>query len=47
MASVVEICNLALSQIGDVFIESLTETTKEAKRCAAVYDHDRGRFCGP
>jgi len=41
MASVVEICNLALSQIGDVFIESPPETSKEAKRCAAVYDHDR------
>lgn len=41
MASVVEICNLALSHIGDVFIESLTENTKEARRCRLGYDPAR------
>ena len=41
MPSVVEICNLALAEVGDIFIESLTENTKEAKRCNVAYNPAR------
>lgn len=37
MASVVEICNMALAEVGDVFIESLSENSKEARRCTVAY----------
>jgi len=51
MASEVQICNLALSHVGGYRIQSLSESTKEARECnllypyardAALADHDWG-----
>jgi hypothetical protein len=41
MASVVEICNMALADVGDIFIESLADTSKEARRCSVAYNPAR------
>tara|TARA_R110000822_G_scaffold98351_5_gene222535 strand:+ start:2229 stop:2810 length:582 start_codon:yes stop_codon:yes gene_type:complete len=38
MASVVQICNLALAKIGDEQITSLTENSKAARLCNLVYE---------
>ena len=38
MASKIDICNLALSHVGAYRIESLTESTKEARECNKFYD---------
>ena len=39
--SVVKICNLALSRLGDDSISSLTEDSKPARSCNLIYDHTR------
>lgn len=41
MASEVQICNLALSQLGAYKIESLSESTEEARQCNLHYDNVR------
>lgn len=41
MASVVSICNLALSHIGKNNINALTEPTAEARACQQFYAHSR------
>lgn len=41
MASVVSICNLALSNIGKDNINALTEPTAEARACNQFYEHTR------
>jgi hypothetical protein len=38
MASKVDICNIALSHVGAYRIQSITETTKEAKECNNFYE---------
>lgn len=38
MASAVQICNLALSKIGEEQITSLTDNSKAARRCNLVYE---------
>jgi len=38
MASVVQICNLALSKIGSPPISSLTEDSREAAACSMIYE---------
>ncbi len=42
MASVVSICNLALSNIGKDNINALTDAGAEARACSQFYDHVRG-----
>ena len=39
--SAVEICNLALSRLGEKRIASLDEKTKEANECSLFYERDR------
>ena len=41
MASVVSICNLALSNIGKDNINALTDAGAEARACSQFYDHTR------
>lgn len=41
MASVVSICNLALSNIGKENINALTDAGAEARACSQFYDHTR------
>lgn len=41
MASVISICNLALSNIGKDNISSLTEASAEARACNQFYEHTR------
>lgn len=41
MASVVEICNMALSQLGNATIQSLDEASNEAKYCKLHYAQAR------
>jgi len=41
MASEVSICNLALVRLGASTIASLTENTKEGRRCNALYEINR------
>jgi hypothetical protein len=41
MASVVSICNLALSNIGKVNITALTDPSAEARACNQFYEHTR------
>lgn len=41
MASIIEICNLALGRIGDIFISSLDDNSKEARMCSRFYDVTR------
>lgn len=41
MASVVSICNLALSNIGKDNISALSEATAEARACNQFYEHTR------
>lgn len=41
MASDVEICNLALVELGDYTITSLTEDTEVARKCNALFAHLR------
>lgn len=41
MASVVSICNLALSNIGKDNIQSLTDAGAEARACSQFYEHTR------
>jgi len=43
MASKVEICNLALARLGAALISSLTEDTKGARLCNALFDMARDR----
>jgi hypothetical protein len=38
MASVVQICNLALSKIGSPPISALTEDSREAQACSMIYE---------
>jgi hypothetical protein len=38
MASVVEICNIALTRIGQETINALDEESTEAKKCNVIYD---------
>ena len=38
MASVVEICNIALTRIGQEIINALDEESTEAKKCNVIYD---------
>lgn len=42
MASVVSICNLALSNVGKDNINALTDAGAEARACSQFYDHVRG-----
>ena len=37
----VEICNMALSRLGETNITSLTDTTKEAQQCELFFDQTR------
>ena len=39
-----EICNMALSYIGQGRINSMKEETEEARKCGIHYDHDRRRM---
>ncbi len=39
-----EICNLALSYLGQGRIMSLEDATEEARKCKVHYDHDRRRM---
>lgn len=39
-----EICNLALSYLGQGRINSLEDATEEGKKCKVHYDHDRRRM---
>jgi len=41
MASKVKICNFALSHLGARQIESLTDATKEARKCNLIFDQVR------
>lgn len=41
MASDVEVCNLALVELGDYTISSLTEDTEVARKCNALFSHLR------
>lgn len=41
MASVVSICNLALSNVGKTNISALTEASAEARACNQFYEHVR------
>ena len=41
MASVVDICNLALSELGEEFIIALTEASKSARLCSLFYEVER------
>jgi hypothetical protein len=41
MPSVVDICNRALSRVGDTRITSLTDGTKQATACNSAYEHIR------
>jgi hypothetical protein len=44
--SVVKICNLALSKLGDDSITDLTDDSKPARACNLVYDHTRDTVLG-
>lgn len=37
----IEICNMALSRIGESPIEALTESSEAARKCNQFYEHDR------
>jgi len=37
----IEICNMALSRIGESPIEALTENSEAARKCNQFYEHDR------
>lgn len=37
----ITICNMALAYIGESPIESITESSEQARRCAQFYEHDR------
>lgn len=39
-----EICNLALSYLGQGRINSIEDSAEEARKCKAHYDHDRRRL---
>ncbi|KYK44548.1 hypothetical protein A1D31_14215 [Bradyrhizobium liaoningense] len=41
MASIVSICNLALTNLGKTKINALTEPTAEARACNQFYEHTR------
>ncbi len=46
MASVVSICNLALSNIGKDNINALTDAGAEARACSQFYEHVRDMMAG-
>lgn len=40
-ASAIDICNLALTRLGHVSIQSLSEESEEARKCSVLYDRVR------